>query len=79
VNDENPCAFNIALPRIRANGRGDIGEMDAALYLRCSTRKLRKWRQRNEGPPWRKVAGRIWYPLDGLNGYLDACLHETDR
>lgn len=64
---------------IRPNLRGDVDERQAALYLSCSTRKMRKMRRADEGPNWRMIAGRVWYPLAALDEYLEACKHVTSR
>lgn len=60
----------IELPRLRPNGSGALNAADAAIYVGCSERKLRDMRKVGEGPKWRKVFNRIWYPMDSLDQYL---------
>lgn len=62
--------FVIEKPRIRANGKNAIRERDAATFLGCSVRKVQGLRQSGDLRAYR-VGGTWWYPLDGLNDYLD--------
>ncbi len=37
--------------------------------VRAST--LQKWRQRDEGPPWWRAVGSVYYPRDRLRAWLE--------
>lgn len=76
---EERHGFAIRRPVIRASGAGRVPELDAAKYLGCSPRHLRRMRARDEGPSYETLAGRIWYSLDDLDEYLQSCRHETQR
>lgn len=71
--------FTIEKPILRASGSGRIRESDAAIYLGCSTRWLRKNRASDSGPNFDLIAGRVWYQISALDDYLAACAHETTR
>lgn len=37
--------------------------------VRAST--LQKWRQRDEGPPWWRAVGSVYYPRDKLRAWIE--------
>lgn len=69
--------FTVERPVIRASGSNRVREDDAARYIGCSPRKLRKMRAEDQGPNFDLIAGRVWYELGELDAYLELCRHET--
>lgn len=68
--------IDIERPRVRANGRGDLCEKHAALYLGMTDRTLRDKRKAGIAPPHRMVYGRAWYPIVGLDEFMDTDFRE---
>ena len=49
-----------------------VNEKQLAKFLGCSTRVLQKWRQKNEGPPYHKVGGKVLYSQEDVLHYIDS-------
>jgi hypothetical protein len=79
VASEQRRGFVIERPIIVASGNGRVREEDAARFLGCSPRTLRKMRSIDEGPDYSLVFGRVWYSITDLEAYLELCQHETRR
>lgn len=76
---EQRRGFMIEQPTIRATAAGRVNEADAAKYLGVSARKMRQMRADDEGPSYSLIGNRIWYALNDLDIYIEACRHETAR
>lgn len=76
---EQRRGFLVERPTIRATGAGRVDEDDAAKYLGVSSRKMRQMRAADEGPSYARIGNRIWYALNDLDAYIEACRHETTR
>jgi hypothetical protein len=51
-----------------------LTEKQAAVVLNKPTETLKKWRQRNQGPRFKRYHdGSIRYPLSGLEQYIEEC------
>ena len=49
-----------------------LSEVETGAELNTALRTLRDWRQKGEGPPYLKIARRVWYPRAGLAAWLKA-------
>lgn len=48
-----------------------VGEREAAKLLSVSQRTLWNWRRLGTGPHYRKVGGRVLYPIAALHSFLN--------
>lgn len=55
---------------------GNLTPVEAAELLRVSVGTLRNWRYQGRGPRYVKSEGRALYPIQGLNDYLAANMHD---
>jgi len=46
-----------------------LTRVEAAAYLRRSVPTLKRWAAHGLGPPWRKIGGRVLYPLPSLRRF----------
>jgi hypothetical protein len=58
------------MPAKRQRLPGFTSEFETAEKLNMSVRGLRKWRQRQIGPAWVKVARQIYYPDEHLAAWI---------
>lgn len=49
-----------------------LTDVEVCRILRCGTHALRRMRQRGDGPPFIRVAGRPLYPPTALGEWIDA-------
>jgi hypothetical protein len=47
-----------------------VSEREAARLIGVTPRTLYARRGDGSGPPWRRLGGRILYPIDGLRAWL---------
>jgi hypothetical protein len=47
-------------------------ERDLAVTLDVSVKTVQGWRFRNQGPPWKKLAGAVRYPVDAFEAWVQA-------
>ena len=61
-------ATNDLLSRLPAEDQY-LTRVEAAAYLRRSVPTLERWAAHGLGPPWRKIGGRVLYPLPSLRRF----------
>jgi hypothetical protein len=61
-------ATNDLLSRLPAEDQY-LTRVEAAAYLRRSVPTLERWAAHGLGPAWRKVGGRVLYPLPSLRRF----------
>jgi len=47
-------------------------EKDLALVLGISVKTVQGWRFRGHGPPWKKLAGTVRYPIEQFDAWVAA-------
>jgi excisionase family DNA binding protein len=63
--------FLIKLPELRPNGRGELTEREAAVYLGCSVRKVQYLRKAGAISA-KRIGGTLRYPITVLDKYCDS-------
>lgn len=52
---------------------------EVAERLKVTKRTLRNWRNDERGPAWTEVGGRVRYPADKFNEYLERNTHDPNE
>ena len=52
-------------------------QLEAARFLRVSTRTLERWRVAGNGPRFCKAGRRVLYRLTDLQAWLEACTFQS--
>jgi len=68
-NTETPLETSVDRPRIRVTPDNRVDTNNAAAFLGIKKKTMANWRSRGEGPPWRKVAGLVFYDWPGLQAF----------